>query len=175
LIILFQKNESEERKMSSTVDPQGSKDGHQEAYQDSPSIESGVFCAGACCTAKNQLLNQDNICCGCFKIVHVACYIMIDEYGNTLCAACDTMTKPQGKSDGSSSATETEQEEDEDDHPDPPRPVLWSATMLESPVESPTATSTRTSWTRAATATAITLPWKQQQYQHHCLHPLKIG
>jgi hypothetical protein len=85
---------------------------------------------------------------------------MIDQDDNKLCAACDTMAKPQGKSDASSSATETEQLQDEDDHPDPHRPVLWSATMIYSPDDSPTATatSTRTARTRADTATAITSP-----------------
>jgi hypothetical protein len=37
--LIISKNEIEERKMSNTVDPQGSKDGHQEAFQDFPSKE----------------------------------------------------------------------------------------------------------------------------------------
>jgi hypothetical protein len=148
--------------MSNTVESQGRKDGHQEAFEDSPSKERGVCCDGACCTARTQLLNPDDICCGCFKPVHDACCRMIDEDKNRIFAACNT--KPKGKSDASSSATQTEQEQDEDDQPDPRRPVLWSATILESPVESPvephtaTARAARTEWTRAATATAIASP-----------------
>jgi hypothetical protein len=151
--------------MSNIVDPQGSKDGHQEAYQDSPSKERGVYCTGACCTANTQLLDPDDICCGCFKPVRDACCRTIDEDDNRVCAACNMNSK--GKSDASSSATETEQEQNEDDQPDPPRPVLWSATILESHVESPvgshTATATRTAWTRAATTTAIASHCQQQQ------------
>jgi hypothetical protein len=57
------------------------------------------------------------------KIVHAACYRMIDEDGNKLCADCDTMTKPQGRSDAYSSATEQDQEQNEDNQYDPPRPL----------------------------------------------------
>jgi hypothetical protein len=89
--------------MINTVDPQCSKDGHQEAFQDSPSKERGVCCSGACCTAKNHLLDQDDIFRGCFNPVHDACCRTIDEDDNRVCAARDT--KPKGKSDASSSAT----------------------------------------------------------------------
>jgi hypothetical protein len=35
--LIISRNKSEDKKMSDTMDPQGSKDGHQEAFQDSPS------------------------------------------------------------------------------------------------------------------------------------------
>jgi hypothetical protein len=108
--LIISKNESEEKKMSDTMDPQGSKDGHQEAFEYSPSKERGVCCDGACCTARTQLLDPYDICCGCFKPVHDACCRTIDEDDNRMCAACDT--KPKGKSDASSSATEMDQEQD---------------------------------------------------------------
>jgi predicted Fe-S protein YdhL (DUF1289 family) len=133
--------------MINHVDFQGSKDGQQDSpskdqcYQDSPSKERGVCCAGGLCVAKSQLLDRDIICIGCFKIVHKQCDWDLDKDGNTICAACGT--KPEGSS-GNSSGTVTDTSDNK-----PPRQVLW---IMMTPVRSPT----QISWSRSVTAASPT-------------------
>jgi hypothetical protein len=45
---------------------------------------------------RSLILDADNMCVGCFKIMHLCYGREIDEYGNKLYFVCDAKPKPEG-------------------------------------------------------------------------------
>jgi hypothetical protein len=101
-----------------------------------------MWCSGDLCIGRSLILDWNNICVGCFKVVHPVCGRALDEDGNKLCFACDTKPEEDVASVDSyatlSDVADGVLEALEEEEALYPLPVLWSVNLR---TRSPTTTS----------------------------------